>query len=107
MWNKYARECPRRDWVAEDVGDAAVRQQVRERARLGQGWELMDLASDHLGQVLVLLVMQCSCSRVCLCPLACALKSYVQGGEAGGLCAHEHSTGMRMLHAHNMVVCTR
>jgi hypothetical protein len=51
MWDKYDRACPRRDWIAEDVGDAVVRQRVAERARLGGGWELLDVGTQELGQV--------------------------------------------------------
>jgi hypothetical protein len=50
-WDKYDRACPRRDWIAEDVDDAVVKQRVAERARLGGGWELLDVGTQELGQV--------------------------------------------------------
>ena len=49
-WDKYNRACPRRDWVAEDVGDDVVREEVSKRR--GGGWEILDVCSEELGQVL-------------------------------------------------------
>lgn len=48
-WGRYDRACPRADWLAEDVGDEVVRRQVRSRK--SSGWELLDLATEQLGQV--------------------------------------------------------
>lgn len=53
VWDKYDRACPRKDWVPEDVGDEVVRREVerRQRSAGGSGWEIMDLATEDLGQV--------------------------------------------------------
>ena len=78
-WDKYDRACPRRDWVAEDVGDDVVREEVgRRRRRGGGGWEMLDHSTAALGQVhlcgcgvwraLPCLTLMLPCL---LCPAAC------------------------------------